>query len=147
MSIQEFYSVMINFLDQLALTELKVFGTYIACREHQWLVQFLTTLHINFEGLRGLILHRSPLPFIDSVVSELLAKEIRFQPYSEKEIIFTSNYYVLAVLSKPLSNNQNKHYAKVAFNECSFCKQKGHWITEPIATVNSSLEAWQPVTI
>jgi hypothetical protein len=35
MSIQEFYSVMINFLDQLALTELKVFGTYIACREHQ----------------------------------------------------------------------------------------------------------------
>jgi hypothetical protein len=38
MSIQEFYSAMTKFLDQLALTELtelKAFGAYIACREHQ----------------------------------------------------------------------------------------------------------------
>jgi len=28
---------------------------------------------------------RSPLSFVDYVVSELLAEEIRLQPYSEKE--------------------------------------------------------------
>jgi len=40
------------------------------------LVQFLTALHGDFEGLRGSILHRSPLPFVDLVVSELLVEEI-----------------------------------------------------------------------
>ena len=44
-------------------------------REHQRLVQFLTALHIDFEGLRGSILHRSPLLSVDSVVSELLAEK------------------------------------------------------------------------
>ena len=83
-------------------------------------------LHDNFEGLRSLILYRSPLPSIDSVVSELMAKKVRLQSYSKKKIIYTSNYYVLAVLSKPLSNNQNKYYTRVAFNEYNLCKQKGH---------------------
>ena len=47
MSIQEFYSTMTYFWDQLALTEsteLKACGTYIQRREQQCLVQFLTTL-------------------------------------------------------------------------------------------------------
>jgi len=41
------------------------------------LVHFLIALHNDFEGLRGSILHRSPLPFVDSVVNELLAEEMR----------------------------------------------------------------------
>jgi len=79
MSIQEFYSAMTDLWDQLALTEsaeLKACGAYIKRREYQWLVQFLTALHGDFEGLRGSILHRSPLPFVDLVVSELLVEEI-----------------------------------------------------------------------
>jgi hypothetical protein len=40
------------------------------------LVQFLTALHNDFEGLRGLIFHRSPFASVESVVSKLLAKEI-----------------------------------------------------------------------
>jgi hypothetical protein len=54
----------------LALTEsaeLKACGAYIECREQQWLVQFLTTLRNDFEGLRGSILHHSPLPSVDSI--------------------------------------------------------------------------------
>ncbi|GKC84120.1 zinc knuckle CX2CX4HX4C containing protein, partial [Tanacetum coccineum] len=43
------------------------------------LVQFLMTLRQDFEGLRGLILHREPLLSIDSVVSELLAEEFRLK--------------------------------------------------------------------
>jgi len=80
MSIQEFYYAMTDLWDQLALTEsaeLKACGAYIERREQQRLVQFLTALRSDFKGLRGSILHRSPLPSVDSVVSELLAEEIR----------------------------------------------------------------------
>ncbi|XP_061986794.1 uncharacterized protein LOC133705519 [Populus nigra] len=96
-------------------------------QEQQGLIQFLTALRSDFEGLRGSILHRSPLPSVDSVVSELLAEEIRLQSYSEKGILSASNPSVLAVPSKPFSNHQNKPYTRVGFDECSFCKQKGHW--------------------
>ena len=63
--------------DQLALiesTELKTYGAYIARREQQWLVQFLTALHSNLEGLRGLILHFFSLSSVDSIVNDLLVK-------------------------------------------------------------------------
>jgi hypothetical protein len=69
-------------------------------------------------------LHRSPLPSVNSVVSELLAEEIRSQSYSENKILSTSNPFVLTVHLKSFSNNQNKPYTRVAFDECSFCKQK-----------------------
>ena len=91
------------------------------------MVQFLTALRSDFEGLRGSILHRSPLPSVDSIVSELLAEEICLQSYSEKGILSASNPSVLSVHSKPFFNHQNKSYTKVGFDECSFCKQKGHW--------------------
>ncbi|XP_061949876.1 uncharacterized protein LOC133673190 isoform X2 [Populus nigra] len=129
MSIQEFYSAMTDLWDQLALTELaelKACGAYIERREQQRLVQFLIALRSDFEGLRA-ILHRSPLPSVDSVVSELLAEEIRLQSYSEKGILSASNPSVLAVPSKSFSNHQNKPSTRVGFDECSFCKQKGHW--------------------
>jgi hypothetical protein len=86
------------------------------------LVQFLTALRNDFEGLRGSILHRSPLSSVDSVVSELLAEKIHLQSYSEKEILSTSNPFVLAVPSKPLSNIHNKSYTRVDFDVCSFCR-------------------------
>jgi len=108
MSIQEFYFAMTDLWDQLALTEsveLKAYGAYIERREQQRLIQFLTALHSDFEGLRGSILHRSSLSFVDSVFSELLAEEIRFQSYSEKGILSASNPSILAVPSKPSSNN------------------------------------------
>jgi len=69
------------------------------------LIQFLTALHSDFEGLRGSILHHSPLPSVDS---ELLAEEICLQSYFEKGIISASNPSVLAIPSKPFSNHQNK---------------------------------------
>jgi hypothetical protein len=130
MSIQEFYSAMTDLRDQLALTEsaeLKACGAYIERREQQQLVHFLTALRSDFEGLRGSILHRSPLSSVDSVVSELLAEEIRLQSYSEKGILSTSNPSVLAVPSKSFFNHQNKSYTRVDFDECSLYKQKGHW--------------------
>ena len=154
MSVHEFYSAMTDLWDQLALTEsaeLKACGAYIAHREQQRLVQFLTALRSDFEGLRGSILHRSPMPSVDSVVSELLAEEIRLKSHSEKGILSasTSNPSVLAVPSKPVFNNQNKPYTRVAFDECSFCKQKGHWKAQcpKLRQQNQSQQqsqAWKP---
>ncbi|KAJ6993058.1 hypothetical protein NC653_016247 [Populus alba x Populus x berolinensis] len=146
MSIQEFYSAMTDLWDQLALTEsteLKACGAYIERREQQRLVQFLTALRSDFEGLRGSILHRSPLPSVDSVVSELLAEEIRFQSYSEKGILSASNPSVLAVPSRSFSNHQNKSHTRVGFDECSFCKQKGHWKAQ-CPKLRHQNQAWKP---
>jgi hypothetical protein len=56
--IQEFYSAMTYLWDQLAFTEsvkLKAWNAYIDHREQQWLIQFLTTLRNDFEGLRSSI--------------------------------------------------------------------------------------------
>jgi hypothetical protein len=91
MSIQEFYSSMTDLWDQLVLiesAELEACGAYIESREQQRLVQFLTILRSDFEGFRGSILHRSPLPSVDLVVSELLTEEIRLQLYFEKGYSF-----------------------------------------------------------
>ena len=81
-------------------------------------------LHNDFEGIKGLILHCSPL--FSVVVSDLLAEKIQLQSYSEKKILFASNPSILVVLSKSFSNNQNKPYIWDAFDECNFYKQKGH---------------------
>ena len=88
MGVQEFYLAMSDLWDQLALTEsaeLLAFAPYIARRESQRLVQFLMALRDDFEGLRGSILHRTPLPSVDAVVSELLAEEIRLKCQSSSK--------------------------------------------------------------
>ena len=109
----------------IALTksnELNACGAYIARREKQILVQFLMALRTDFEGLRGSILHRSPLPSIDSVVSELLVEETCLKSHSEKGNLSTPNPSVLIVPSKSSSNNQNRTSTRAAFDEYSFCK-------------------------
>ncbi|XP_048235207.1 uncharacterized protein LOC125371104 [Ricinus communis] len=130
MSIQEFYDAMTDLWDQLALTEpaeLRAFGPYIVRREEQRLVQFLMALRDEFEGLRGSILHRHPLPSMDSVVSELLAEEIRLKSSVVKEVSSTSTPSVFAMLPRSNSKSQFRPYGSVARDECGFCKQKGHW--------------------
>ncbi|KAL5734501.1 hypothetical protein ACOSP7_032362 [Xanthoceras sorbifolium] len=77
-------------------------------------------------GLRGSILHRSPLLSVDSVVSELLADEIRLKSQTGKGILLIPTQSVLAVPSRPHASYENKPYLRVGFDECSFCKQKGH---------------------
>ncbi|KAI3815241.1 hypothetical protein L1987_14902 [Smallanthus sonchifolius] len=125
MSIQDFYGALSDLWDQLALTEsaaLKVFKPYIDRREEQRFVQFLMALRSDFEGLCGTILHRSPLPTIDSVVHELIAEETRLKSQVDKGPKVTTTSVVFVVPS-----NQPRQGAKVAFDECAFCKGKNHW--------------------
>ncbi|XP_057426618.1 uncharacterized protein LOC130720053 [Lotus japonicus] len=146
MSIQEFYSAMSNLWDQLALTEsakLSAFAPYTKRREEQRLVQFLMALRNDFEGIRGSILHRNALPSVDSVVSELLAEEVRFMSQSDKGkvdkgILPSPNSYVLDV--PPF---KGKSHGKVGLDEGSFCKQKGHWKAQCPKLMNKSQQTQQ----
>ena len=83
-------------------------------------------LHSDFEALYGIILHRNPLPFVESMVSELLAKEICLKFQVRKGIVSISHTFVLMVPSRSPSNNQNKPYSRVAMDESSYCRQKGY---------------------
>ncbi|GKF45154.1 hypothetical protein Tco_0131706, partial [Tanacetum coccineum] len=104
--------------DQLALTkppELSSFDPYVKRRDSQRLVQFLMALRNDFEGLRGSILHRNPLPSVDSVVSELLAEEVRLKSHDDIKIVgpsvFASTYRTM------ISNgNENRPHSKVAID-------------------------------
>ncbi|XP_019425863.1 PREDICTED: uncharacterized protein LOC109334254 [Lupinus angustifolius] len=127
MSIQEFYSAMTNLWDQLALTEsaeLQAFTPYTDRREQQRLVQFLMALRNDFEGLRGSILHRTPLPSVDSVVNELLAEEVRLKSHSEKGIVDKGILPSPSVFVAPVVTGKSQGI--VNYDECSFCKEKGH---------------------
>ena len=106
------------------MNELKACDAYIAHREEQRLVQFLMALRSDFKGLRGLVLHRSPLPSVDSVVSELLAEETHLKSHSEKEIFSIPNPSVLAVPSKSSSNNQNRTFTRAASMSVVFVSTK-----------------------
>ncbi|KAG6519526.1 hypothetical protein ZIOFF_023020 [Zingiber officinale] len=57
-------------------------------------------------GLRGTILHRSPLPSVDSVVHELLAKEIRLKSQVDKRIVAPSTPSVFAAPQRSMPHNQ-----------------------------------------
>lgn len=129
MSIQESYFIMTNLQNQLALIELVelwTFAPYIACTKKQCMDQFFMPFCSDFEALHEAILHRNPLPFVDSVVSELLAKNIHFKSRVRKYILSTPPTFVFAIHSRPLFNNQNKPHSRFFVDECSYYKQKGH---------------------
>ena len=64
----------------------------------------MEALRDDFEGLRGTILHRNPLPSVDSVVSELLAEEIRLKSHTEKDTPILTTPSVFAVPQRPIGN-------------------------------------------
>ena len=106
--------------DQLALTEpaeLKAFKPYTDRREEQRLVQFLMALRSDFEGLCGSILHRTPLPTVDSVVHELIAEETRIKSHAEKSPnIATPD--IFAGPQRPQYSTRN--HPRLAPDECAF---------------------------
>ena len=118
LSVREFYAAMSDLWDQLALTEpaeLKAFRPYISRREEQRLVQFLMALRSDFEGLRGTILHRTPIPTVDSVVHELIAEETRLKAHVDKGSKLSTTPAVFAVPQR--SQNSNQSRPKVAYDE------------------------------
>ena len=122
-SIQEFYSEISSLWDQLAMTEsaeLRSVLPYISRREEQRLVQLLMALRPEYENCRSSILHRTPLPSVDSVIHELLAEETRLKIQSVKEISPST----ASVLAVPTQMNKT---SVINNRLCHYCKREGHW--------------------
>ncbi|CAH9130393.1 unnamed protein product [Cuscuta epithymum] len=152
MGIEEFYNKMTMLWDQLAATEsaeLRAFAPYIARREEQRLVQFLMALRSEFELMRGSILHRTPLPSVDSVVHELLAEETRLKTHTSKAA-HASTPSVFAVPQSADSSamavrtqrfSQNRH---MTTQECAYCKEQGHWKNQCPKLLERNRQTGQP---
>lgn len=136
-SIQDFYNEMTQYWDQLALMEPEEMHSpvLIEYRERRRLVQFLMALRDQFEPLRGAMLHRSPRPTVDSAVRELIAEETRLRVASNASssptvFVASSAQYNAPLLPTPASHLiqvTGKPKPRVATDECSFYRQKGHW--------------------
>ncbi|OMO83306.1 Integrase, catalytic core [Corchorus capsularis] len=129
-SIQDFYNFMNGVWDQLDMMdppELSSIAAYLKLREEQKLVQFLMALRNEFEQLRGSILHRSPLPTVHSVVSELIAEETRLKTPT---LPIVNTQAVLMASSQLRPTNMNslvRGTQRIAIDECGYCHEKGHW--------------------
>jgi hypothetical protein len=82
-SITNFYSQMTHLWNQLALCALEWrdkddASGYITFHDSLHLAEFLTTIWDEFENTRASLLHRSPLPSLESVLSELVSEETQF---------------------------------------------------------------------
>lgn len=92
-------------------------------RQQTRLVQFLMALRPDFEHVCGLLLHRSPLPFVDTALSELLAEEQTQFSLTKKKHVEPTH-----VLSANVSTPQNDRSFPPGTNDfCNYCKKKGHW--------------------
>ena len=69
------------------------------------MVQFLISFRDDFGGLHGTILHCSPLPFVDSIVNELLAEEIRLKSQAHKGIVPIPTPSIFATPQRPPASN------------------------------------------
>ncbi|XP_052626642.1 uncharacterized protein LOC111918967 [Lactuca sativa] len=125
------------------LLKLKDFESYLAMREEQCLVQFLRALRSDFEGLRGTILHRSPLPSMDFVVHELIVEETRIKSHVDKDFKATS-IPTPAPVVLAISSNHSRQTSSVAYDESAFCKQKNHWKAQCPLLVNKG-KSGQPL--
>lgn len=81
-------------------------------------VQFLMALRSNFEHIRGLLVHGSPLPTVDAVLSELLSKE-QTQNYLHKRKQTVSENVIFANSGLPI--------LPLVGDVCKYYEQKGHW--------------------
>ncbi|XP_070682349.1 uncharacterized protein [Malus domestica] len=116
-SIQVFYNELTDLWDQLALTEPEELGIvklYCQYREER-LVQSLMPFRDEFETLCSSILHRTPLPSVDSVLNELQAEEVCVQSHRLSSSLSNTSALVAAIS------------CRVAMDKCSYCKGKGYW--------------------
>lgn len=75
-------------------------------------------LRIDFEHVRGLLLHRSPLPSVDAALSELLAEEQTQCSLTKKKQPDPEQ-----VLSAHVSNLKNERTVPLGVHTiCNYCK-------------------------
>lgn len=82
------------------------------------------SLRDDYEGLRGTILHHSPLPSVNSIVNELLVEEIRHKSHSHSHHERGNFLPYTSFFISPF--NKGKPQGRVDIDKYYFCKEKGH---------------------
>jgi transposase InsO family protein len=132
---------------------------YVTRRDQHRLHQFLMALRDDFEPVRVQLLHRSPLPTLDTAIFELVRAETRSQTMRSQP-----SHTVLAAPSSSSSSFQREHYDKSDTprlpsksrdnNYCRYCRRRGHTIdkcwrkgrsTAPTAAVTHTESGSSPV--
>ena len=85
-SINDYYDQLRFIWDQIDLSDptwacLKDAQQYASIRDEFCLYKFLMSLHKDFEPIRGQLLNRSPTPFLDTAVNELVKEEVRLATF------------------------------------------------------------------
>ncbi|CAI0550535.1 unnamed protein product [Linum tenue] len=90
------------------------------------LIQFLMDLHSDFEAVRASLLHRSPLPTLESAISELISEETRLGMLKLRR-----SDMVLATTSSANKfckncSRSDHTLAQCPTVECRYCHKIGH---------------------
>ena len=85
-SINDYYDQLRFIWDQIDISDptracLKDAQQYASIRDEFCLYKFLMSLHKDFEPIRGQLLNRSPTPFLDTAVNELVKEEARLATF------------------------------------------------------------------
>ncbi|XP_026437116.1 uncharacterized protein LOC113335210 [Papaver somniferum] len=124
-SISDFHSEMSVIWNQLALMgpnwtiDVELWEKY---REESRLVQLLMALRDEFETVRASILHRSPLPTVETALFELITEETKKRIKSD----------IPTVLAVPSRTSFNNHFSSQKYHRdttqpvCFNCKKPGH---------------------
>ncbi|WOG96566.1 hypothetical protein DCAR_0415902 [Daucus carota subsp. sativus] len=125
--VADFLSQIQSLWDQLTLSEPKWLYTedatlYHTYRDQQRLIQFLMALTQDFEPVRAALLHRVPLPSLESSVAELISEETRLGLGKLESVVDN-------VLAVPSVSTSDKPF-------CRFCRQSGH-VTKDCITLRN----------
>ncbi|RVW12475.1 Retrovirus-related Pol polyprotein from transposon RE2 [Vitis vinifera] len=106
---------------------------YASIRDEFRLYEFLMSLHKDFEPIRGQLLNRSPAPFLDTAVNELVREEARLATLQgQNKLNVLAITPSTPVIEQPQqlgdfsgSSNRRKQTNK---KFCNYCKRPGHTI-------------------
>ena len=137
-SINDYYDQLRFIWDQIDLPDptwacSKDAQQYASIRDEFRLYEFLMSLHKDFEPIRGQLLNRSPAPYLDTAVNELVREETCLATLQAQ-----NKLNVLAITSSapPIEQPQQSGDSSGLSNRrkqtnkkfCNYCKSPGHTI-------------------
>ena len=137
-SINDYYDQLHFIWDQIDLSDptwacSKDTQQYASIRDEFRLYEFLISLHKDFESIRGQLLNRSPAPFLDTAVNELVREEARLatlQAQNKLNVLAITHFAPPIEQPQQLGDSSNSSNRRKQTNKkfCNYCKRPDHTI-------------------